>query len=165
MGLRRIVPLTLAPRLLQKPPDPVPACVHVLGSADVVLAVQRPPKPFQGLALYPVIAEESQGFDDIALRPANPKRHLGSFIDYCESASKVHLPRLALVLISFYIDAMERCRLCTTNDVEGLIEEIAQELWASFPKDVAGTWADAEGYWQHVMRTHARVIVGLLHKH
>lgn len=82
-----------------------------------------------------------------------------------EGCAEVHLSRLAFVLISFYIDAMERCRLCTTNDVDGLIEEIAQELWASFPKDVAGTWADAEGYWQHVMRSHARVMVNLLRDH
>jgi len=57
---------------------------------------------------------------------------------------------------------MTRCRLCSTNDVEGLIDEVAQAMWASFPSDVAGTWEDATGYWQHVMLQHARVTVNLL---
>ncbi|QUT05181.1 hypothetical protein KFK14_19615 [Sphingobium phenoxybenzoativorans] len=57
---------------------------------------------------------------------------------------------------------MTRCRLCSTNDIDGLIEDVAQGLWASFPRDVACTWEDATGYWQYVMRTHARVTINLL---
>ncbi|WP_070152637.1 hypothetical protein [Sphingobium phenoxybenzoativorans] len=57
---------------------------------------------------------------------------------------------------------MTRCRLCSTNDIDGLVEEVAQALWASFPRDVAGTWEDAKGYWQHVMRGHARLTINLL---
>lgn len=48
----------------------------------------------------------------------------------------------------------DRCRVCTTNDREALIEQVAADLWESrrhgtlddFP------WEKAGGYWQRIYR-------------
>lgn len=57
---------------------------------------------------------------------------------------------------------MSRCRLCSTNNLDELIEQVAQEIWRTFPSDTCLPWDDAGSYWQTVMRNHATVTVELL---
>lgn len=59
------------------------------------------------------------------------------------------------VLSVFYIPAMpNRCRLCTTNDREGLIEGLAESLWATRRRDSLDDreWERAGPYWQGIFR-------------
>lgn len=49
------------------------------------------------------------------------------------------------------------CRICTTNDQESLIEELAERMWLS-RRDLEidpDKWEDAGPYWQIVMRQFA----------
>jgi len=55
------------------------------------------------------------------------------------------------------------CRICGCIDREGLIEQLAAELWASrqeYGFEVA--WADAGEYWHHAFRGFARTAVDRL---
>ena len=58
---------------------------------------------------------------------------------------------------------MTRCRLCTTNDLDGLIEEVAREMWEGY-KAENGKWDDNAGYWQIVFRNYARSMMTVLHR-
>ena len=58
-------------------------------------------------------------------------------------------------------DPPHRCRLCSTNDQDALIEELAAELWDTIPGEDR-TWAEAGGYWQHAFRQHAAAAVRIL---
>lgn len=42
-----------------------------------------------------------------------------------------------------------RCRLCTANDRDAVIEHIAKSLWESRDER---PWDDAGGYWRTIMR-------------
>ena len=42
-----------------------------------------------------------------------------------------------------------RCRLCTANDVDGVIEHVAARLWESRDER---PWDDAGPYWQRIFR-------------
>lgn len=56
-----------------------------------------------------------------------------------------------------------RCRLCTANDKEALIEELAAEMWnlrRDYHNDPA--WEDCGSYWQEVFRGFACATVALL---
>ncbi len=58
-------------------------------------------------------------------------------------------------------DVGHRCRLCTTNDHDALVEQLAAELWTTTPED-GRTWEQAGGYWQDAFRVHAATAVRLL---
>jgi hypothetical protein len=59
----------------------------------------------------------------------------------------------------------ERCRLCTTNDRDGLVEELAERLWESCRQlDMDPPWKDAPPFWQHAMRVHAITAVNTLER-
>lgn len=49
---------------------------------------------------------------------------------------------------------MARCRLCTSNDDEALIEYLAEKLWDSRMGEfeVATPWAEAGAFWQAKFR-------------
>lgn len=57
-----------------------------------------------------------------------------------------------------------RCRICTANDLEALVEETAQAMWEierpSDPHEVP--WADAGGHWQALFRGFATAALGVL---
>lgn len=57
----------------------------------------------------------------------------------------------------------ERCRLCTSNDREGLVEQLAADLWSRHQEsEVMGPWEEAGLYWQTAMRNFARSAVEML---
>jgi hypothetical protein len=49
------------------------------------------------------------------------------------------------------------CRLCTANDREALIEDLAAKFWAGERDDALDgrTWAQAGSYWQPIFRRFA----------
>ncbi|MFS0738198.1 hypothetical protein ABC347_14235 [Sphingomonas sp. 1P06PA] len=58
-----------------------------------------------------------------------------------------------------------RCRLCTANDHNALIEHIAIELWESRRHGTLDDWPwDQAGYWQDIMRELARSAVRALQR-
>lgn len=58
----------------------------------------------------------------------------------------------------------QRCRLCSTNDREALIEHVAERLWESRRHGTLDDWEwiDAGGYWQPVYRELAKTAVETL---
>jgi len=54
---------------------------------------------------------------------------------------------------------MSRCRICSANDRERLIEDMAREMWntqkSTDPADEWQPWEKAGLYWQTVMRRFA----------
>ena len=53
------------------------------------------------------------------------------------------------------------CRICTANDEDALVEQIAEAVWASCVNREGGplwTWADA-GMWQDKFRAHVRAMI------
>jgi hypothetical protein len=60
---------------------------------------------------------------------------------------------------------VDRCRLCTTNDREALVEQLASELWLSHrDSEVDPDWQNAAPYWQRVMRTFAATTLRTLER-
>ena len=54
-----------------------------------------------------------------------------------------------------------RCRLCTANDREALVEELAQQLWDG---QRGGTlddwpWSETSEYWRTIFRQFARTAI------
>jgi hypothetical protein len=50
-----------------------------------------------------------------------------------------------------------RCRLCSVNDREALVEELAEKMWESRrDREIDPPWDGAGPYWQGVMRGFAR---------
>lgn len=49
------------------------------------------------------------------------------------------------------------CRICTTNDLDSLVEELAERMWLSRrDRDIdPDKWEDAGPYWQRAMREFA----------
>jgi hypothetical protein len=48
-------------------------------------------------------------------------------------------------------DHPQRCRLCTVNDREALIEQLARELWVRHRGGMDNwRWEDCGAYWQTV---------------
>ena len=49
---------------------------------------------------------------------------------------------------------MARCRLCTSNDDDAVIEHLAEKLWDSRVERLEGPWAweDAGATWQAAFR-------------
>jgi hypothetical protein len=60
---------------------------------------------------------------------------------------------------------MARCRLCTTNDRDGLAEQLAQEMWES-RRDPAmdGPWENAGPYWHLAMRQFAEATLRMIER-
>ena len=59
----------------------------------------------------------------------------------------------------------ERCRLCTANDMDAVIERLACDLWESRR---GGTfddwpWAETSEFWKRTFRDFARTAVESLH--
>lgn len=53
-----------------------------------------------------------------------------------------------------------RCRLCTANDREALIEHLAEQFWESQRGGMDDwPWADAGEYWQPKYRRFAAVAI------
>ncbi|WP_304561931.1 hypothetical protein [Sphingomonas immobilis] len=54
-----------------------------------------------------------------------------------------------------------RCRLCSANDVDALVEELAAELWKyqSVGTLDESPWDQASEYWRHVFRQFAATAV------
>jgi hypothetical protein len=54
---------------------------------------------------------------------------------------------------------MTRCRICTANDREALVEDMAKAMWdtqsSTNPDDEWRPWDRAGPYWQRVMRQYA----------
>ena len=63
---------------------------------------------------------------------------------------------------------MKRCRICTANDREALINQMAQEMWntqaSSDQDDEWRTWEDAGSYWQLTMRKFAEATLLVLER-
>lgn len=55
----------------------------------------------------------------------------------------------------------DRCRLCTANDVDAVIEHVAERLWESRRHGTLDDWpwAEAGGYWQTIFRDFATTAV------
>jgi len=54
-----------------------------------------------------------------------------------------------------------RCRLCTANDPDGVIEQLAEDLWESRRYGTLDDWpwADAGDHWQRIFRELATTAV------
>lgn len=58
---------------------------------------------------------------------------------------------------------IDRCRACTSNDVDALVDEIAERLYEVRREGVLPPWERAGDYWQRAMRHVAREAIDLLH--
>lgn len=60
------------------------------------------------------------------------------------------------------------CRICTTNDQEALVDELAREMWASCSDSDPGSewqpWEQAEPYWQRIFRQYAAAFLKVAHR-
>lgn len=54
-----------------------------------------------------------------------------------------------------------RCRLCTANDIDGLIEQVAEDMWESRRHGTLDDlpWAECGDYWQRTFRELAETAV------
>jgi hypothetical protein len=60
----------------------------------------------------------------------------------------------------------DRCRLCTTNDRDGLVESLAADLWDTRRRGSLDdrAWEQAGPYWQGIFRELAQsAVVSLEH--
>ena len=56
-----------------------------------------------------------------------------------------------------------RCRLCTTNDRDGLVEQLAAEMWDRHrDRELMGSWEEASEHWHRTMRDFARATLDML---
>lgn len=60
-------------------------------------------------------------------------------------------------------DPQHRCRLCSADDQDPLVQEVATELWATVPED-GRIWAEVGSYWQHAFRRHAEATIRILRR-
>jgi len=59
----------------------------------------------------------------------------------------------------------ERCRLCSANDRDAMIEDLAAELWMRHRGRTDGaSWEEAGGYWQIAFRGIASDAIDLLRR-
>lgn len=60
------------------------------------------------------------------------------------------------------------CRICTANDEEALVEQMAEAMWSTQESTDTHTdwspWEDAGPYWQRIMRDYARASLGVLRR-
>ncbi|MBB5714777.1 hypothetical protein [Sphingomonas aerophila] len=52
-----------------------------------------------------------------------------------------------------------RCRVCTANDQETLIEQLAEQVWEWRRERDFPHWAEAGEFWQAKFREHALLFV------
>ncbi|SEM53097.1 hypothetical protein SAMN05192583_0530 [Sphingomonas gellani] len=52
-----------------------------------------------------------------------------------------------------------RCRICTANDEDGLIEHMAERLWEGTRVMDLPAWAEAGEFWQEKYRDHAAIFI------
>lgn len=58
---------------------------------------------------------------------------------------------------------MSRCRICTANDRDALVEQLAGELWESRrDRTVDAPWDEAPVYWQAAFRQFAETAFAAL---
>ena len=57
---------------------------------------------------------------------------------------------------------MSRCRICSSNDRDALVEELAAEMWATRIDEQEWPYADCGPYWQNAMREFAEATVRIL---
>ena len=61
---------------------------------------------------------------------------------------------------------MTRCRICSANDREQLIDDMAREMWdtqrSASPDDEWRPWERAGPYWQGIMRRFAEATLRAL---
>ncbi|WP_121119096.1 hypothetical protein [Croceibacterium ferulae] len=61
---------------------------------------------------------------------------------------------------------MSLCRICSANDEEALVEDVARSMWdtqrSSDPDDAWRPWDQAGPYWQRVMLQFAKATVKML---
>jgi hypothetical protein len=63
----------------------------------------------------------------------------------------------------FYIgDMAVRCRLCSTNDRDALVEDVAREVWESGGHSVR--WEDTFPQWHMAYRRHADALLRALER-
>jgi len=63
---------------------------------------------------------------------------------------------------AFGIGHNSGCRLCSCTDREGLVEQLAADLWESRRIDDIPGWEDAGEYWHHAFRGFARAALDSL---
>lgn len=60
------------------------------------------------------------------------------------------------------------CRICTANDEEALIEQVAEAMWltqsSTDPDDEWRPWGQAGPYWQRIMREFATASLRVLRR-
>lgn len=57
----------------------------------------------------------------------------------------------------------QRCRLCTANDRQTLIDSVAEDLWESRRHGFDGRpFADCGPYWQRIFREYAETAIDSL---
>lgn len=63
---------------------------------------------------------------------------------------------------------MTRCRICTVNDDEALIEQMAEAMWLTQetrdPDNEWRPWDHAGPYWQRVMLDYARASLTVIRR-
>ena len=59
---------------------------------------------------------------------------------------------------------LHRCRLCTANDMDAVVEHLAEQLWESRRHGTLDDWpwAQAGDYWQRIFREFATTAVASL---
>jgi len=58
---------------------------------------------------------------------------------------------------------MGRCRICTTNDREALVEELAERMWESRrDHEHEKPWNETTSYWQEAFRQFAATSIKML---
>ncbi len=59
-----------------------------------------------------------------------------------------------------------RCRICGSNDIDGLIDEIAERIW-EMHRDTGlndPPWEGASDYWQMTLRGYAREMLDVVRR-
>lgn len=60
------------------------------------------------------------------------------------------------------------CRICTANDEDALVEQMAEAMWmtqsSTNPDDEWRPWEPAGPYWQRIMRQFAAASLGVLRR-
>ncbi len=58
------------------------------------------------------------------------------------------------------------CRICGSNDIDGLIDEIAERIWECRRDPVLKDppWAEASDYWKMTLREYAREMLDVVRR-
>lgn len=62
---------------------------------------------------------------------------------------------------------MSRCRICSSNDREQLVDDMAKAIWltqeSANPDNEWRPWENAGPYWQNIMRQFAEASLRMFH--